>query len=85
LDRQGISGNAVAVQCVELSTVHHERGSQTPLPSPSANWNIATCLLCSLEESCTNDQYFSEGISKSISEPLLLRYSEGIAAIVLKK
>jgi hypothetical protein len=88
LDRQGISDNVVAVQCVEPNAVHHERESQIPLPSPSASWNIATCLLCSLEASCTsstNDRYSWEGISISISEPLLLRYSEGIAAIALKK
>jgi hypothetical protein len=85
LDRQGIFDNVVAVQCIELSTVHHERGSQITFPSPSASWNIATCLLCSLEASCTNDHYSSEGISKSISEPLLFRYSEGIVAIALKK
>jgi hypothetical protein len=88
LDRQGISNSSVAVQCAELSTVHHERGSQTTFPSPSASWNITTCLLCSLEASCTsctNDRYSSEGISKSISEPLLLRYSEGIAVIALEQ
>jgi hypothetical protein len=85
LDRQGISDNVVAVQCVKLNTVHHEKGSQIALPSPSVSWNISTCLLCSFEASCTNDRCSSEGISTSISEPLLLRYSEGIAAIALKK
>jgi hypothetical protein len=85
LDRQGISDNVAAVQCVELNTANHERGSQISLPSPSASWNIATCLLCSLEASCTNDRYSSEGISKPISEPPLPRYSEAIAAIALKK
>jgi hypothetical protein len=84
LDRQGISGHAVTVQCVELNMMHHERASQIPLPSPSASWNIATYLLCSLEVSCVNDHYSSEGIVISISEPLLLRYSEGIDAIALK-
>jgi hypothetical protein len=85
LDRQGISDNGVAVQCLELNTAHHERGSRIPLPSPSVSWNIATCLLCSLEASCTNDHYSLEGISEPFSEPLLLRYSEGIAVIALKK
>jgi hypothetical protein len=84
LDRQGIPDNVVAVQCVELNTVHHERGPQMPLPSPSASWNIATGLFCSSRASCPNDHYSSKGISISISEPLLLHYSEGIVAIALK-
>jgi hypothetical protein len=84
LDRQGISDNVAAVQCLELSTVHHERGSQIQLPSPSASWNIATCLFCSLEASCTNDHYSLKGVSISISEPLLSHYSEGIEVVALK-
>jgi hypothetical protein len=47
LDRQAISGNVVPVDCVKLNAIHHEKGSQTPIPSPSASWNIITYLLFS--------------------------------------
>jgi hypothetical protein len=48
LDRHGISDNGMPVGCMELNVVHIERDSQIPLRSPSANWDIATCLLCPL-------------------------------------
>jgi hypothetical protein len=72
------------VECVELNAVHYERGSQMPLPSSSANWNIVSGLLYSLGAWCANNHCSSEIIARSISEPPLLRYPKRMEVLILK-
>jgi hypothetical protein len=68
-----------------LNMGHYERGSSMPLPFPSAGLDTPTCLLCSPGASCGNGHCSLEEISRSISEPWWLRYSEGIAVTALKQ
>jgi hypothetical protein len=80
-----LSDNVLPVECMEQNMVHQERRSVTAPPSPTASWNITTCLLCFLGALSRNNHCSSDGISRGAATRLSGKPSDAAASRIYRE